>query len=233
MEQEYKTNNSFVAFIDVLGSSEAIKNDPDKSLNAIHKAYDMAIDKFNRYENGNFNELKINIFSDNIILSCPVKEGEEVEALVSILFFSMLLQVCMWINGLMVRGGIAFGDYFADGIMVWGKALLRAYELESKIAIYPRIIVMPEIVDILNCFSSPIFKSFVCEDYDGIFFIDPLGNKKIGDEFLDFIDQLIEDNTERMSKYKDNLRVYQKVNWLQQYFCEKYDRIKERSHNGV
>ena len=38
VENKYKTTKSIVAFIDVLGSSEAIKNDADKSLQMMHDA---------------------------------------------------------------------------------------------------------------------------------------------------------------------------------------------------
>ena len=43
MEQKYRTTLATVAFMDVLGSSEAIKTNADESLNAIHITYDEAI----------------------------------------------------------------------------------------------------------------------------------------------------------------------------------------------
>lgn len=50
MEQKYRTKSAVVAFIDVLGSSEAIKNNANESLNAIHIAYDETIIQFEKYQ---------------------------------------------------------------------------------------------------------------------------------------------------------------------------------------
>ena len=48
MEQKYKTKSAVVAFIDVLGSSEAIRNNVNESLNAVHIAYDETIMQFKK-----------------------------------------------------------------------------------------------------------------------------------------------------------------------------------------
>lgn len=42
--------------------------------------------------------------------------------------------------GWLVRGGITIGDFYIDDMFVWGAALVKAYELEEKIAVYPRVI---------------------------------------------------------------------------------------------
>ena len=106
MEQKYKTKPTAVAFIDVLGSSEAIKNNVNESLNAIHIAYDETIIQFEKYHSKHMKEPKVDIFSDNIILSNELIEGKEEKAFASIIFFSALLQMNMWVNDLLVRGGI-------------------------------------------------------------------------------------------------------------------------------
>ena len=70
MEGQYKTTESIVAFIDVLGSSEAIKSDADKSLQMMHDAYTEAVSLFQSLfeDNGRITP-KVKIFSDNIIVS--------------------------------------------------------------------------------------------------------------------------------------------------------------------
>lgn len=221
VEQKYKTSLATVAFIDVLGSSEAIKNNANESLNAIHTAYDETIIQFEKYNSEHMNEPKVDIFSDNIILSNEIIEGKEERAFVSIIFFSALLQINMWINNLLVRGGISYGDFFSDEKMIWGNALIGAYKLEGQIAIYPRIIVEPEIAEIIKAIMKPEKGKLLCEDFDGIYFVDPFGiNRKETGLYL--IDQFINDNAIRLSNSQGNLKVYQKINWLQQYFCEKH-----------
>lgn len=220
MEQKYRTKPAVVAFIDVLGSSEAIKNNVNESLNAIHTAYDETIIEFRKFHSRFMNEPKIDIFSDNIILSNEIVEGEEERAFFSVIFFSALLQVNMWVNDLLVRGGISCGDFFSDDRMIWGNALIRAYKLEGQIAIYPRIIVEPEIADIIKLMMKPDKGRLLCEDFDGIYFIDPFGtNQKESGLYL--VDQFIDANTIRLRNSHGNLKIYQKINWLQQYFCEK------------
>ncbi len=56
---------------------------------------------------------------------------------------------------------------------------------------------------------------------DGIYFVDSFGikQKEIG---LYLIEQFIDDNTIRLRNSQENLKIYQKINWLQQYFCEKH-----------
>lgn len=226
MEQKYRTTLAAVAFIDVLGSSEAIKTNADESLNAIHIAYDETIIQFKKYHSEYIYEPKVNIFSDNIILSNDIIEGKEDCALYSIIFFSALLQINMWVNGLLVRGGISCGNFFSDERMIWGNALIRAYTLEGQIAIYPRIIVETEIAEILHSMLQSKKVKLLCEDFDGMYFVDPFGiNKKEMGVYL--IEKFIDDNTIRLKNCQGNLKVYQKVNWLQQYFCEKYREMTE------
>ena len=220
VEQKYKTTLAAVAFIDVLGSSKAIKNNANESLNAIHIAYDETIVQFKKYHSEHMNEPKVDIFSDNIILSNEIVDGKEERAFFSIIFFSALLQMNMWINNLLVRGGISCGNFFSDERMIWGNALIQAYKLEGQIAIYPRIIVEPEIAEIIKSIMKPEKGKLLCEDFDGIYFVDPFGiNQK--EEGLYLIDQFINDNAIRLRNSQKDLEIYQKINWLQQYFCEK------------
>lgn len=44
-------------------------------------------------------------------------------------------------KGILFRGAVVIGDLYNDKIIIFGPAMLEAYELESKKAIYPRIII--------------------------------------------------------------------------------------------
>lgn len=126
----------------------------------------------------------------------------------------------MWINNLLVRGGISCGNFFKDERMIWGNALIQAYKLEGQIAIYPRIIVEPEIAEIIKSIMKPEKGKLLCEDFDGIYFVDPFGIKQKKQD-LYLINQFIDDNAIRLINNQKDLKTYQKINWLQQYFCEK------------
>ena len=66
--------------------------------------------------------------------------------------------------GLLVRGGITIGNLHHESGVVFGKGLVEAFELESKVAIYPRIVVGPKIYQE----ASSDMKSKLCQDEDGI-----------------------------------------------------------------
>lgn len=94
-----------------------------------------------------------------------------------------------------------------------GNVLVRAYNLESQIAIYPRIIVEPEVAEIMKSMTKSEKGKLLCEDFDGIYFADPFGtNQKETGLYL--IEKFIDDNTIRLRNSKGNLKIYQKINWL-------------------
>ncbi|WP_296615803.1 hypothetical protein [Sphingomonas sp.] len=65
----------------------------------------------------------------------------------------MVVAQCEMVReGIFVRGGISAGEIYldeTDGNVLFGPALVRAYELESKYAIQPRIVIDPDLVDAL------------------------------------------------------------------------------------
>lgn len=220
---EIKTEKAFVAFIDLLGGSELIENDPDGSLNVIHDCYE-GVKKF-IYERDKepLTIPEIKIFSDNIILSIPLNDFDSDKSLfsaMSILVFSAYLQIYFWMNDLLVRGAITIGSYYEDDMMAWGKGLVKAHSLEGSLAIYPRIIIDPEIEDIMgemcDLFKTPI----LTQDFDGIYFVDPYSLRRSKD-IRGFISGFIVDNQKRIEKNAGNYKVLQKLHWLQNYFYEK------------
>jgi hypothetical protein len=86
---------------------------------------------------------RITTFSDNAVISEPV-EGPNFHLL---LFRLGYMQVIASWSGLLIRGAVTIGDIVHDDSIVFGPALNRAYELESQQAIYPRIILDPDIGD--------------------------------------------------------------------------------------
>lgn len=106
---------------------------------------------------------QITSFSDNVIISEPV-EGPNFHLL---LFRLGYMQVIASWSGLLIRGAITIGDLVHDDLVVFGPALNRAYELESQRAIYPRIILDPDIGDTFG-----VLPPFMATE-DGLTFIDP------------------------------------------------------------
>ena len=101
-------------------------------------------------------------FSDNIVISTAVKDGNIPYFLRAI----AIMQLMTSSLGFLLRGGIAIGDIYHDDEVVFGPALVRAYELKSQIAVYPRIVLDKEVLD-----QGHIQGFHVHED--GIYFLDP------------------------------------------------------------
>ncbi|PDZ55088.1 hypothetical protein CON15_23105 [Bacillus cereus] len=51
------------------------------------------------------------------------------------------IQLEMMRKGILMRGGLAVGLLCHNDNIVYGPAMVEAYELESKLAIYPRVVV--------------------------------------------------------------------------------------------
>src|SRR5438105_1445070 len=67
--------------------------------------------------------------------------------------------------GMLVRGGVTIGKLYHSGGVVFGEALVDAYRLESRVAIYPRIAVSSRI------YSHLPNRERIAQDTDGIWYL--------------------------------------------------------------
>lgn len=139
----------FVAFIDILGFAQYVKDNsltPEKPLDLLNKFIDIS-KELNLRDN-----LKITAFSDNIVISVPAKEPQppfeyDTEYLNFILYINyMQIHILLNIGILPIRGGITFGDFYHDEIL-FGRAMIEAYNLERFHAFFPRIVVNPKFLE--------------------------------------------------------------------------------------
>lgn len=75
-------------------------------------------------------------------------------------------------KGLYVRGGLAYSRHYQNGRVTYSHAIAKAYEIESKVAIYPRIMIDQNIVDMYNSGAGlpKIFgKSLLAKQNEGCF----------------------------------------------------------------
>lgn len=228
MDAKIKNTLSIIAFLDILGGKNMIIKDDDASLNLVHNSYTESIKKYKELGNQRFQIPQINIFSDNISISFPIDKNLDnvCECIFSVIFFCSILTLQFTINGLLIRGGITIGYCFSDAIMVWGKALVRAYEIESTIAIYPRIVIDPLADEVFHFLSKSKYQKLICKDFDGLYFIDIFYSQQ-NHEVLSLLEGLIHNIENSIGKLDDkNLKERQKLQWLQNYYCEKYNYIK-------
>lgn len=226
MSDTYKTTKSIVAFIDVLGSSEAIMKDADKSLQMMHDAYSESIALYQSlFDEGKRIKPCAKIFSDNIVVSVS-REGESGHgAFCAIAMISAIIQVQFLKHGFLTRGGIASGSFFVDDMMVWGTALVKSHNLENDLAIYPRIIIDPELIgDLKLADPNCIFvrcKEWIEQDTDSFFMIDYLNKYLLNKEiFIIKLMDLAEDNIVKYNAER-KIKPCQKWLWFANYIKEK------------
>ena len=212
MANALKTDNYIVAFIYVLGAKQMIKKDVNGSLSVIHEVYESSLEFYKKVFSPRI-KFDITIFSDNIVVAKKIYDKKDfAKIFIAIQIMTAVIQGNFLFRGILTRGGIAYGKFFKDDIMIWGDALVKAYSLEESVAIYPRIVIDPELVGQLHIFPDGPEKSpyWLKQDFDGILYLDYLQERLIKDfgimiaqEFARYDDRIVEagSNTRLMQKY--------------------------------
>ena len=155
------TEQRIVAFIDILGFSNIIKEyDSDESsniLNQLHEALENAIktsiDTFAnpKIKSEIFEHIDYRMFSDCICLSLPfIDYGNDFHLQFnSLSTIIKAYQLSMMNTGFYVRGGVAIGSFFSDRNMIFSGGLVKAHYIEGK-AINPIVVVDNAIIDRLK-----------------------------------------------------------------------------------
>ncbi|WP_447752113.1 hypothetical protein [Sphingopyxis fribergensis] len=105
---------------------------------------------------------RLTTFSDNVVFSKPFA-ADDVRWLLQSLATT---QLGLAARGFWMRGAVTVGSLHHDEHIVFGPALNRAYELESKFAIYPRILLDTETLE------PPANTDFIAVEAEDAF-IDP------------------------------------------------------------
>lgn len=225
--KKYASSEYVVAFVDVLGTHQKILNEEECSLNIVHHSYDEAI----RYMGICFDKdslvnrrPSVRIFSDNILIYCPIIDNDVKIAFVDVLILVAMIQTEFVNNGYLVRGGIVRGTFFADDIMVWGKALLEAYNLESNVAVFPRVIIHSDFENLINIDK---FQQLIQKYIDGYMYVDYMSsvfglNENQRYSVLNTALRIVNDEIQR---HCSNQRILDKLNWHKKYLLSKMDDL--------
>lgn len=224
------TSSHIVAYIDLLGTTEKIRSDiNNKFLNIIYSAVNYVIHLNEKDTGSTFikeyqNKIKTKIFSDNILIAIPIEsQNEELDIITAMMKIVALVQTyllmkCDWLS----RGAITKGDLFIDDNFVWGKALVNSYTLESKLAIFPRVIIDSKIMKYYSMPGQESALSFLkttglSEDKDGLFFVSLTSSVGDKTKVIEKIEKLY---YQIINNEKDD-RVVQKYNWLSKTYLTK------------
>ncbi len=229
--KNYKMEKCIVAFIDVLGASKQMQIDSNNSLNMIHNAYDDALKMLEKIKFNKDINPQIKIFSDNIVVYCPCSKSIEA-VFYTVVLTSSIIQEKLLEYKILSRGGISVGDFFADETMLWGQALVNAYNIESTIAIYPRIVIDPNLIGLVKFFDpkneKKFWKSLLQQDVDGLVYIDYFHDFSLFKNPEILIITFLSDNEGRITDESNTLKVKQKFLWHNNYLNRKLEELTKK-----
>lgn len=162
-----------VAFLDFLGASDKMRSpeESDKFLQQIKQIYNSTlslVEERNKTSTINMTDIRVRIFSDNMVVAQECVPPFDIQECLNILMFSAYIQANALLEGALIRGAITAGNFYIDDTMVYGEALVRAHELESQIAIYPRIVIDRKIAETSVVPASKVLSgNLSIQDFDG------------------------------------------------------------------
>ena len=120
---------------------------------------------------------------------------------------------------MLVRGGVTIGKLHHSGGVVFGEAMVDAYRLESRVAIYPRVVVSSRIYTLLPN------RERIAQDTDGIWYLKylselpreiPTGDQKA---WLDWCTEIIREHAAYFEQ-REMWNEFAKWSWFQRKFRE-------------
>lgn len=234
-----------VAFIDILGFEKLIDEtinedgtDNIKKIATIVHAIEIIRGPISDPEHVMESSKVVTQFSDSLVISFHISEESKV-------FYTLLEIQRMIMNlvfeGILCRGGIAFGKLVHNEKLIFGPAMVEAHKLESKVANYPRIILSEQIINIgidsramhhNKKQESEHIKSRLGKDPDGMYYLD----------YFIAIHNELEDPVSDYSKYLHKLSEIIRKGLLEkdpavkikyQWMKEKYNKAVERMKNSL
>ncbi len=152
-----------VTFIDLLGVSHKIEVGSQWALDWVWLFYKSITQEIKQHEN-----IKFKIFSDNILICKEIDENNPKQCVLEIIEVLDKIEELMFTSkALFIRGAVVVDDLHFSDNFVYGKALVRAFELENKYAVYPRVVIDNSALELINDEKLPIV-----QDKDGLYFYD-------------------------------------------------------------
>lgn len=231
--KSFSYQDRFIAFVDILGFRDIIdrsKREPpevtiEEILSALNYPEPAAKGEMLIGEVGDISESdhKVTQFSDSIVISTEPSESgllylvDHVERIV----FNLLKL------GVFCRGGIAKGLLFHEKNLVFGQAMIEAYDLEHEKADYPRVILSKEVDTFALSMDSGqgvviMSKLYKGEDYYMVHALRllalALGIPGDGDKWeMDYLNIWLHLRKE-ISRLSDHPKEKKKVEWFKKYF---------------
>lgn len=231
-----------VAFLDILGFRKLVEtNKVGVILNAMNETSNI-LAKIN--EKSEVYSLRAAQFSDSIVISAVNPGRNSLAGSLAtnaiVLRFARQIALMLLHQGVLCRGGIALGDMYHDEIHAFGPALVCAYEIESELAVYPRIVVNDDVLR--GCGGELFLKSSqdIIKDNDDIFFLNIYKREEVISSFDGDISSAMMNIQRQLEKMRGaasgNSRACAKICWAANYHRGAFFDLAERervSTNGI
>ncbi len=165
-----------LAYLDILGFRNIVKKwieDPSVATtveNSLKRAVDWVGGRA-ALTRTTVDDWRLRLFSDCACVSQPATEMGILNLLEGVSFF----QREMITSGFVIRGGVSVGKHYESSYTLMSHALIEAYELETKHAEAPRVLLSTRILRAIELIEDDEvrkeIKEFIVLDTDGIPFI--------------------------------------------------------------
>ena len=181
---------AIVSFVDVLGFRDLIEHSTSREVKSkLDLLMKFAASNVEDPLDYSFMAESIS-FSDCIVRVRRIEKEPNLANPLGLVFYEILdllhAQGELLNQGILIRGGVAFGDIYFKKNQIYGPALVQAYELEAKYAVYPRIVISPDLINETR--TNKLLKSESHTHGQELEYIEKL--TKQGDDGLWFIDYI-------------------------------------------
>jgi len=183
IDPEVLFERRLLAYVDVLGWSELVRSPRGDEVvrkifaatSRLESALEAEADRKTEFAELAVpfgKTIRVSYFSDTLVYSCEPTPDE------AAWMVGQVQRVCasLMSKGHYVRGGITIGELQHDGNTTVGRALVDAYDIDRKVARYPRLIVTKEAEPLMLGsrvnIAMPFGPSQVRVDFDGLTFLD-------------------------------------------------------------
>ena len=228
MNSNCEYEKKILVFFDVLGFKEMVQRkylkEPEKIKEILNTMHVLSSPTYSS---------ELIIFSDSVINILDIKpkyseHGQSFTDYLNVIFNNIAsIQVNMFaLYGVLIRGSIVIGDIFYEheNNLLFGPALIDAYELETKYSIYPRFLIGKTILEEIG--EEKWLD--ITEDVDGHYYIDVfkwLVKLEPEKHHLATLKCKIENEINELGK-SPNLGVLSKLSWF-------LNKIKEREKQNL
>jgi hypothetical protein len=198
-----KYEEHFTAFIDLLGFSEISAGaDEDTrqevlaflvSLAALRSEFN--IESPPDQPGTTYMKPAVSTFSDHIVISYPFEQisagnGFDESRTASYVFYSfksLLTEIARKALsiGLLIRGGATIGKLYHSGGVIFGEALVDAYQIESRTSVYPRVVLSSKVCNRENWMEW--HAGNLRRGQDGLYYFDYYRELVFSDHFLELV----------------------------------------------